>query len=255
MPEHEDKTQLTPEEAQHLAQEEKHAGVRLWLGNQGYWLLGVLLVYLVSLFLPFVTGVPGWKVVFLHPDAAAAHVKVTEYAFAILSFLGAGVFTILTLVLRRSRLALIAWVFVCVSVVAAILAIWLRQTRPAAEEAISGGMGMFLAAGCVIVAVAAYSSIILRRDDHQLHLAHQRAQVRSLDAVGRLQEGMLAQQRQASVSDDNPLLVDDRRARASRRHKNSGAERNSPASVSRAGEDSTPSAAPEGNETTGEDRR
>lgn len=218
MPDYEDNGQASPAEVAKLAAEERRAGSRVWLGNQGYWLLGALLVYVVSLFLPFVTGVPGWKVVTFHADAAASHVKITEYAFAVLAFLGVGLFTVLTLALRRALLALFAWGLVCVATVAAMLAIWLRQTRPAVEASISGGTGMFLAAGCVIVAVAAYSSMILRRDEHQLRLAHQRAQARPLDAVGKLQEGMLAEQRQASTVENNPRLRDDRRARAARRH-------------------------------------
>ncbi|KQB86565.1 hypothetical protein [Corynebacterium lowii] len=211
---------MAEEQKQHSAAElaalERKAAAKLWLGTPGYVLLGVFIFYVVSLFLPQVTGVSGFEVL-VHSDAAsAAGVKVTEYVFSTCAFLGVGVFTALTLTLRRTAFALIAWMFSTVALVEALLALWLRQTRPGAEAATSAGPGMYLAIASVIAAVVVYSMIALSRSPEQEKIAQQRARTEDFDEVGYVQRAALIKQ-QRRGEEDNPLLLDDRRARAAQR--------------------------------------
>ncbi|MBC3185384.1 hypothetical protein H7347_02120 [Corynebacterium sp. zg-331] len=202
--------------AAHLAELEREAASRLWLGTPGYALLGAFVFYVASLFLPQVTGVAGYQVVFATDTAAQAGVKITEYIFAICAFLGLGVCTALALVLRRTVWALVAWMLCTVAAVEALLALWLRQTRSGSEEATSAGVGMYLAIGAVLVAVVVYSRIALRRSPEQERIAQARAEVEDLDEVSYAQRTALVKQQQRGEQ-HNPLLVDDRRARAAHR--------------------------------------
>ena len=59
----------------------------------------------------------------------------------------------------------------------------------------------------------------LRRSPEQMEAAQQAREAASqLDAVGQAQMDI----RREAAPKDNPLLVDDRRARAARRHRNTG---------------------------------
>lgn len=209
-------TQQEERSAAHLAELERKAAARLWLGTPGYVLLGAFVFYVVSLFLPQVTGVAGYQVLTLSDAASEAGVKVTEYVFAVCAFLGLGVFTGLALVLRRTVWALLAWMLCTVAAVEALLAMWLRQTRPGSEEATSAGAGAYLAIFAVVVAVVVYSLIALRRSPEQERIAQARAQASDLDEVGYAQRAALVKQQQRGEQ-NNPLLVDDRRSRAAER--------------------------------------
>ncbi len=209
--------------AAQLAEMERTASSRLWLGTPGYVLAGAFVFYVVSLFLPQVTGVPGYKVLLFSDAAEQAGVKITEYIFAVCSFAGVGLFTGLTLALRRTAFALIAWMFSTVALVESLLAMWLRQTRPGGEEATGAGVGAYLAILAVLAAVVVYSLIALRRSPEQERIARERARADDLDEVGYAQRAALV--RQQRRGGENPLLVDDRRERAARRSAPRGEQR------------------------------
>jgi len=67
------------------------------------------------------------------------------------------------------------------------------------------------------LAFVAYCMVALRRDDRQAELARSRAEQDSLDEVGYAQRSAMVS-KQNTAADDNPLLRDDRRRRATERH-------------------------------------
>lgn len=204
-----------------LAREEKQAARTLTLGNHRWTLLAALLCYLAYLVLPHAGSVLGFQVLLRLDPATEAGIKITEYIYAILIFLGIGVFTTLTLITRRTVFGLIAWMFSTVGLFYSVFALWLRQTRPESEADTATGVGMWISIVGVALAVLAYSMVALRRDDRQKRIAEERAENENLDEVGFAQrEAMVA--RQNTSYEDNPLFVDDRRRRAAERHRRSG---------------------------------
>lgn len=203
--------------AAELAERERVLSKRIWLGNQFWVLLGLVLAYLAVLALPQITGVRGFQVVFVTEQARQASVKITEYVFSILALLGIGIFTPLTLIFRRTSLAVIAWIFCTISLFESLFAMWLRNQRPGSEDRFHPGVGMFLLIAIIVIGVFTYATVVLRRSPEQEKVAQQRAHTDNLDGVGYAQ-------RYAGVRDqehdpeENPVLIDDRRSRAARRH-------------------------------------
>ena len=78
-------------------------------------------------------------------------------------------------------------------------------------------MGFLLQVLAVIITTYALSVMILRRSDEQKAIAQQRAESEDLDEVGYAQRAALVSQQQ-NTPETNPLLVDDRRKRATERH-------------------------------------
>lgn len=203
-----------PEE---LAQKERQAARRVELGAAGYVLGGVLAVYLVALFCPQVTGVRGWQVLAVTAESRAQGLKITEYVFSWLAFLGIGVLTTITVLTRRTAAALVAWMLVTVAVAFSLLSMWLRLQRPGVEEHVTAQVGYYLMIAAVIVACGCYSMTALRRSPEQERIARARAQAPSLDPVARAQAESLGSTRSEAAGEDNPLFIDDRRMRAHER--------------------------------------
>ena len=204
-----------------LAREEKRAARTMPLGSQRWTLLAALVLYVAYLALPHAGSVFGFQVLLQLPAAEEAGIKVTEYIYSILLFLGIGVFTTLTLVTRRTVFGLLAWMFSTVGLFYTVFALWLRQTRPAAEEDAATGIGMWLSIVAVALAVVAYSMVALRRDPEQKRIAQERAENENLDEVGFAQRAAMVT-RQNTSYEDNPLFIDDRRRRAAERHRPTG---------------------------------
>lgn len=192
-----------------LAAEERRAGNRLADGPERWILLGCAAVLLVALFLPYAGSASGWQILGVSAAAKAAHTTVTEYLFTWLSFIGLGVLTTTAMAARRYSLAAIGWVLTVISLVNALLAIWLRRSSSAALD--PHGPGIYLAMLAVLVAAFAYIPAIFRRAEEQQAITVERAAEQGSDELAQLQ-------REASQH-ENPLLVDDRRARAAERHK------------------------------------
>lgn len=201
-----------------LAAEEKKAARRMHLGHHQYVLLAALLLYVVALLLPQAGSVRGFEVLLRMPAAAESGIKITEYIYSTLLFLGLGVFTTLTLITRRSVFGLIAWMFCTVGFPYSVLAIWLRQTRSSSGDGVDLSIGMWLSIVAVGLAFVVYCLVALRRDDRQKNLAESRASQTVLDEVGYAQRSAMVTS-QKSAEDTNPLLEDDRRRRAAERHR------------------------------------
>lgn len=200
-----------------LAAQEKKAARRMTLGTHLYTLVAAVLLYVVTLILPQAGDVRGFEVLFRTQAASDAGIKITEYIYATLIFLGLGVFTTLTLLTRRSVFGLIGWMLTTVGLGYSIFAIWLRQTRSSTGDGVDLGIGMWLSILAVALAFVAYCMVALRRDDRQAELARSRAEQDSLDEVGYAQRSAMVS-KQNTAADDNPLLRDDRRRRATERH-------------------------------------
>ncbi|MDO5669514.1 MAG: hypothetical protein Q4G50_05875 [Corynebacterium sp.] len=198
---------------QELATREKRVASRLDLGGRLWLFVGALVLYVLALVLPQAGSVRGYEVLFHLPAADDAGIKVTEYIYATLIFLGVGVLTTLTVITRRLAVAIPAWMLTTVGLAYSVFALWLRQTRASADDGVEMGLGFWVSLIAVVLAFLGYALTIFRRNPEQEKLARERAASDNLDEVGRMQQ-------QANVqAEDNPLLVDDRRSRATERHK------------------------------------
>ncbi|GAB3696687.1 hypothetical protein [Corynebacterium nasicanis] len=198
---------------QELATRERRVASRLDLGGRLWFFLAALGLYLVSLLLPQAGTVRGYEVLAQTAAAQEAGIKITEYVYAILIFLGVGVLTTLTVLTRRLFVAIPAWMLTTVGLAYSIFAMWLRQTRASAEDGVEMNLGFWISLLAVILAFLGYATTIFRRNPEQEQLAQARASSENLDVVGRLQ------QQANTTAAENPLLIDDRRSRATERHK------------------------------------
>lgn len=195
-----------------LAHREKRAATRLLLGRQLWLFVAALVLYVVSLLLPQAGDVRGFEVLLQLEPAREAGIKITEYVYATLIFLGVGVLTTLTLITRRTAVATVAWMITTVGLAYSIFAIWLRQTRASSEDGVEMNIGFWLSVLAVALAFFGFAFVVMRRSPEQAKLAQARAESENLDEVGRLQQDVNI------TAETNPLLVDDRRTRASERH-------------------------------------
>lgn len=204
---------MTQQDSQTLARAEKSAASQITMRAKRWVLAACAVVYLVALVLPFAGGVAGWQVLGLTQASRDARTSVAEYLFVWFSFIGVGVLTSLAVALRRFAVTLPAWMVTTVSAVFSILGIWLRnQSAPETSRDI----GYYLAMLAVFVAVFTLFPLILSRSEAQVKVADERAKVQQRDDVALLQQSAT---HQANAHEENPLLVDDRRARAAERHR------------------------------------
>ncbi|AJE33408.1 hypothetical protein B842_07795 [Corynebacterium humireducens NBRC 106098 = DSM 45392] len=197
---------------QELATREKRVASRLDLGGRLWLFVAAVVLYAVSLVLPQAGSVRGYEVLFQLQPAADAGIKITEYVYAVLAFLGVGVLTTLTLLTRRLFVAIPAWMITTVGTAYSLFALWLRQTRANADDGVEMNLGFWISLLALVLAFLGYAMTMFRRNPEQEKLARDRASSDNLDEVGRMQQ-------QANVSpEENPLLIDDRRSRASERH-------------------------------------
>ena len=200
-----------PSAAAALAAEERRTGARLADGPYRWVLIACAAIYLIGLFLPFVGSTSGVQVLIRSSAAQASNVNMTEYLFAWISFAGLAVVTTIAMLARRYGLAALGWALTVISVAFAMFSLWLRNAA-AAGGGEPHGVGAYLAMVAVLVAALAYAPAIIRRSDEQQAITVERAAVQGSDELSLLQ-------RDAATKPVNPLLVDDRRARAAERHK------------------------------------
>lgn len=213
---HEDQNKIEANEVKDLAAEEKNAGKRMTLGNQLYTLVAALLFYVFSLVLPHAGPTRGYDVLFQTSVAADAGIKITEFIYSILLFVGIGILTSATIITRRAVFGILAWMVTTVGFAYSLFAIWLRQTRSSATDGVEFGVGMWVSLIAVALAFIAFSSVSLRRDDTQAELARARANTENLDEVGQAQRSVSVER--GNTAEDIPTVEDDRRRRASERH-------------------------------------
>lgn len=203
-----------------LAEQEKKASRFVDLsGGYLYALIVAFVLFAVGLALPHTGDVRGYEALLGLADAQSANIRLAERVFVILGTLAAVVFTGLTLITRRTVFANIAYILSGMSLFSSIFGMWMRIQSAEVEGATGLGIGIFLEVAAVIVLVYSYSIVIFRRSPEQLELARQRAAHENLDEVGYAQRSAMVTKQQ-DVTDHNPLLVDDRRRRASQRHQN-----------------------------------
>ncbi|WKD57504.1 hypothetical protein CAPI_04730 [Corynebacterium capitovis DSM 44611] len=204
----------SPVSAQELARREREASISVELGSSRWVLTGCVVAYVVALFLPFAGEASGWQLLVPSDAAHAAQAKVTELLFVWSSFLGLALLTSLVVATRRFAIAAPAWMVTTLSLVLALLAIWLRRSSTAFDAGLHHGPGIYLAIAAVAVAVFSYIPVVVRRTPAQRELAEQLRNADQYDDVARAQASAAI-----SRGKSNPLLVDDRRARAAERHR------------------------------------
>lgn len=202
---------MTQPNTESLARAEKKAASTVDMGAKRWVLAAAVALYAVALFLPFVGGASLWQVLAATNAAKDAQTAVTEYIFAWISLVGVGVLTTLAVATQRFALAVPAWMVTTVSLVYSVLGIWLRNSN---ATGISRGPGYYLVLLAAVIVVFTVFPLILSRNEEQAAVAKQRAEAQGKDEVA------LAQ-RAATREQENPLLIDDRRARAAERHRKS----------------------------------
>lgn len=197
-----------------LAALEKDAAKTLELGGHRWYLIAGVVLYALAMVLPHIRGVMGWEVLLRTDTAQDAGIRLAEYVFYVLGAIGVFLFSLGTVVFKRTWMAWVAWGFSCVTLVYALFATWMRQTSTGTDTT-SVNIGMIVATLGAISAVWGLSSVVLARSERQADLARRRAESTDLDTVAETQRALLSQQQNDPES--NPLLVDDRRARVARR--------------------------------------
>lgn len=196
-----------------LAALEKQRAGTVDLGARRWVLAALVALYVLALLLPFAGDAAGWRMLtFTEPETV--DVAIGERVFAVLSFVCLPVFTLLLVIMRRTSLALFAWMAGCVSLVAALLGLWLRQTGSTGD---STGAGMYLAIACVLVAVPFLTAAWTRRDPEQQKMEALRREQTDFNPVAEAQAA--AGKQSVRRAEDAGKLIDDRRARAAERHR------------------------------------
>lgn len=179
---------------------EKRAAKTLELGGATIPLGVAVLLYVVSLLFGNTNGFSGAETLLGLGD-----VSIMEQVFALASAIGM-ILTLITLVARRTMLAQIAWMLVGLGLFVALWAFWAAN---------STGPGFYLLLLGDIIAVVAFARIIMHKSPEQ-RAAEER--VRELAARP---NAVVAVQTHTpkDAADDNPVLIDDRRAQAAERHR------------------------------------
>ncbi|MDY5785990.1 MULTISPECIES: hypothetical protein [unclassified Corynebacterium] len=209
-----DSTAHSATAARELEWQEREASKSMHLGTSRWVLAGCVVAYIVALFLPFAGTASGWQILCATAAADEVQTKLTEFAFVWISFLGLVVLTSLVVATRRFVFAAPAWMACGIALLGSVLAIWLRRTSSTFDAGFHHGPGIYLAIAAVAVAVIAYIPVVFGRSAQQEEIARLRARTDQRDDVAIAQSDATNSRGEA-----NPLLVDDRRARAAERHK------------------------------------
>ncbi|MDO4928502.1 MAG: hypothetical protein Q3976_05495 [Corynebacterium sp.] len=180
-----------------------------------YGLLGTVLgLYLLAMVLPYTGDVHGWEVVTRTTDA---EIGIAETVFGLFSALAAVVGVGLILLTKRTVIANITYLFSGIALLVSVFSLWMRIQD--SQKGGSGvGPGHFVEIAAIIVLVYTLSRLVFSRSAAQEEAAAERAAHFQLDSIGQAQqESSLSQG--FDTADTNPLLIDDRRQRAARRHK------------------------------------
>lgn len=196
------------------ANSEKEASKTLDL--HGYYvLLGTVLgLYLLAMVLPYTGDVRGWEVI---TRTSAAEIGIAETIFGLFSALAAVVGVSLILLTKRTVIVNITYLLSGIALLVSVFSLWMRIQD--SQNGGSGvGLGHFVEIVAIIVLVYTLSRLVFSRSAIQEEAAAQRAANFQLDSIGQAQqESSLSQG--FNTADTNPLLIDDRRQRAARRHK------------------------------------
>lgn len=190
---------------------EKRAARTIELGKHKYALIVSVLAWVAYLVLPYAGEARGWEALFVGGTVEGVRISLMETVSAWLALGGVGILTTATLLTRRTSVALAAWMMVTISFFVNLWGFWYRGG--AAEGA---SIGMYVGAISTLVAFLMYCQVALRRNPEQLAAAERVREVSGqLDHVGVLQNEAATE----LPAEQNPLLIDDRRARAASRHR------------------------------------
>ena len=190
---------------------ERRAAQRIELGNFRYLLIASVVAYVAYLLLPYAGVAHGWEALALTETSEGVRISIMETVSAWFALLGVGVLTTVTLLVRRTSLALVAWMLVTISFFINLWGFWFRGS--AADGA---SIGMYVGALSTLLAFVAYCNVALRRSPEQLAAAERvRETSGKLDHVGLLQTEAATD----LPAEQNPLLVDDRRSQAAARYR------------------------------------
>ncbi|WP_175973104.1 Rv2732c family membrane protein [Corynebacterium sp. Marseille-Q2823] len=190
---------------------EKRAAQTLELGKHKYALIVSVLAWAAYLVLPYAGDARGWEALFVGGTAEGVRISLMETVSAWLALGGVGILTTATIITRRTKLALVAWMMTTISFFANLWGFWYRDS--AADGA---AIGMYVGVFSTLVAFLVYCQVALRRSPEQLAAAERVREVAGhLDHVGVLQTEAATE----LPAEQNPLLIDDRRSRAASRHR------------------------------------
>ncbi|MDY6050553.1 MAG: hypothetical protein SPI77_08440 [Corynebacterium sp.] len=197
------------------ARAERQIAGRVEVGRSAYALIAAMIVLIASLFFPHTGELKGWELLVVNQHARDYLVTLPAYIALYAAFLGVVVFSIVVLTVRAAWSTALAWLFTVVSLLCTVLVVW--GTRfVAAGEATGVGPGLLLEVAGVLIAVVALTEIFFHRTAEQEAAAEARRKDDNSDDVARAQREFFRPY--AGAPEDNPILIDDRRARAHRRH-------------------------------------
>lgn len=191
-------------EFEQAAAAERKAARTMGLSGQVVTLAVALVFFVLYLVLNHTTGVRGFQVL-----AGVEGVSLMERIFAYGTSLGM-LGTVITLATRRTYVGWISWMFVGFSFFVALWALWALGSESGA------GIGFFCGVLADLVAFIGFSRVAMRKSPEQLAAQERmRAAAGQLDPVAAVQEDIRA----TPVAEQNPLLIDDRRAQAAARYR------------------------------------
>ncbi|MCQ9342444.1 Rv2732c family membrane protein [Corynebacterium kozikiae] len=200
-----------------LRRAEQRAGATLALGGVRIALAVIWLVFVLSLLLPHSGSVASWQVLGFQPAAQEVLIKIPEIVFLLLATAAVGVFGGLVALTQRTVLANVAFLLTGMALFSSLLGLWMRLQSAEVQGTPGIGAALYVQVAMVIAQLVCLSLVVFARSPEQLNAQRIRLEAaRKLDTVG------LAQQEASSeaiaMQEENPLLIDDRRARAKLRH-------------------------------------
>ncbi|MDO5031676.1 hypothetical protein [Corynebacterium sp.] len=209
------------DKAQQAAQEavkaERKSAQTIELGGHRITLIVSVVAFVAFLILPYAGDAHGWEDLMLGTTSEGVDISIMEVISAWFALVGVGVLTTAVIIFRRTNLALVAWMLTTISFFLNLWGFWFRRAS-ADGPSIGWALGMLAS----LLAFVVYSQVALRRSPEQLA-----AQQRVRETAGELDQiGVLQSEAATSLpAEENPLLVDDRRARAAQRHHEPRAQR------------------------------
>ena len=204
--------------ADDLAGLEKQAAKKVDMGSTWISLIAVFVLFLITLILPFTGKANGFDILVMNDKALEFGATPLERLFVILGLVSMVVVNLAVVASRSMLLTYINWVFAGITGTAAMFMIWMGQTRLRAEGSSGTEFGAALSGIVAIAFLLIMTGLIFRRSEEQLDIEDARREAGLDDPVADAQ-------REASVGrrfsryEDSPLFVDDRRKKASERHR------------------------------------
>lgn len=173
-----------------------------------------MMAVLLYFFLPHSGALKGYDVLFYTPLAERLDTSVPERVFATLALVGGVLLTVGTIVSRSWLVAWVNWALAGIGWWYSILAMWMRQSRPATAPGQGPSWGLIVAVVGMTLVFAGLTWLILAKTPLQRALANARREEANRD-----EESRARQQRLRTGIAPRPVdaPVDDRRRRAKAR--------------------------------------